>query len=58
MNGFPQTPSMYINIRQPLRLELFEQYKAKIKKLETQSSDKESEKVKRAIKFGSDSGKY
>lgn len=56
MNGFPQIPSMYINIRQPLRLELFEQYKAKIKKLEKGTD--ESDKVKRAIKFGSDSGKY
>ena len=54
--AFSQTPSMYINARQPLRLELFEQYKAKIKKQEEDAKDttKQREALHKSIKFSSD----
>ena len=60
VNGaFPQTSASYINSRQPLRLQLFKQYEAKIKKAKADAegqSDKEKEQIRRTIKFSSDNG--
>jgi len=57
--AYPQTSAGYINIRQPLRLQLFKQYEAKIKKAKADAdgqSDKEKEQIRRTIKFSSDNG--
>ena len=54
--GFPQTSHSYINVRQPLRLELFEQYKSKIKKAQEDAKDpkKAIASLHKTLKFSSD----
>ena len=57
INGaFPQSSSTYINARQPLRLELFAQYQAKMKKAQEDAKDpaKTLEALHKTLKFSSD----
>tara|TARA_R110000824_G_scaffold226282_1_gene414078 strand:+ start:865 stop:1119 length:255 start_codon:yes stop_codon:yes gene_type:complete len=54
--GFPQTMHSYINVRQPLRLELFDQYKVKMKKAQEDAKDpqKAIAALHKTLKFSSD----
>jgi len=54
--AFPQSTSTYINIRQPLRLNLFEQNKAKVAqaKADAKNPSKQREALHKSIKFSSD----
>tara|TARA_R110000751_G_scaffold258518_2_gene357911 strand:+ start:1266 stop:1520 length:255 start_codon:yes stop_codon:yes gene_type:complete len=54
--GFPQTMHSYINVRQPLRLELFEQHNSKMKKAQEDAKDpkKAIALLNKTLKFSSD----
>ena len=57
INGaFPQSTQTYINVRQPLRLALFEQYQAKLKKAQEDAQDptKSIEALSKTLKFSAD----